>query len=653
MLDTRAPKQVTAVAAAAPRHIPALDGLRGLAVLAVVIFHTGHLTGGYLGVDLFFVLSGYLITTLLLAERSSTGQTSLTRFWSRRARRLLPALLVVLLAVVVYARFFAEPFELESLRRQTLASLFYVANWSSISAGADYWARSAGPSPLQHTWSLAIEEQFYLVWPLIVVATFASVRKLAGNATDQVHRLGTRRLMRIAIALAIASLVLMVGGSLNGADPNRLYFGSDTRFGSILVGVVLACALHLYGPVRSATARRNLEIVAALGAVGLAVAWFTVDGQSAFVYDGGLTLCALAGVAIIASAAHPTKGPIGTALSWRPLCWLGLISYGLYLWHWPVLQIVDADRTSLDGAPLLVLQLSLSLALAVASYFLIELPIRRRRLITTRQAFVVVPTAVVLLVVLTLVWMQPRPVDVDAVLEPIRVTNAPVNDTGAPRPPRVLIVGDSVGESLANGLVGHEDRLGVDVQSLARSACGVQREVTRIRLLDGTIGPDGDGCAAVIDSWAPEIQRFKPDDVILVLGFAGGLDKEVDGVWRQPCDAEFQTWYRAQLEDALTALTAGGQPVVLTTAPYAKPGAHPSAARDHDDDCLNDLYRQLATTRPGVRLVDLAAHVCPGNVCEASVDGFELRPDGLHYYGESSAIVGSWLLQQVLGPPSG
>jgi len=158
-------------------HVPALDGLRGAAVAAVLLYHAGYLDGGYLGVDLFFVLSGYLITSLLLAERDATGQIALQAFWIRRFRRLMPALLLMLCGVALYAAILARPIDLPGIRGDGLATLFYVANWHTIRQGTSYWAISLAPSPLQHTWSLAIEEQFYLAWPFVVYA----ITRVAGS----------------------------------------------------------------------------------------------------------------------------------------------------------------------------------------------------------------------------------------------------------------------------------------------------------------------------------------------------------------------------------------------------------------------------------------------------------------------------------------
>ncbi len=215
---------------------PALDGLRAVAVIAVLLFHGGvaGARGGFLGVDVFFVLSGYLITMLLLREQQATGRIALGAFWARRARRLLPALFFVLAAVAVYAAFLVEPQARLSLRLDGLATLGYVGNWRQLGAEGGYFAQGATPSPLRHTWSLSIEEQFYLVWPLVVVALLRGRR---------LTRSRVRRVLVVAAVAALASAVLM--SVLLGGDVSRVYYGTDTRAQSVLVGCALAALLRL------------------------------------------------------------------------------------------------------------------------------------------------------------------------------------------------------------------------------------------------------------------------------------------------------------------------------------------------------------------------------------------------------------------------
>ena len=219
-------------------HISALDGARGAAVAGVLLFHGGHLTGGYLGVDFFFTLSGFLITSLLLAEVARHNSVGLGAFWARRARRLLPALVVLMLGVAVYSRVIATPQELPQIRGDALATLAYSANWRSVFAHQSYFALFLSPSPLQHTWSLAIEEQFYLVWPLVFVALFAAFSRATAKAV-----------LVTSLVLAAASVLLTVV-LYDARNTNRDYYGTDTRAAAILFGVALAAGLALYGPVK-------------------------------------------------------------------------------------------------------------------------------------------------------------------------------------------------------------------------------------------------------------------------------------------------------------------------------------------------------------------------------------------------------------------
>ncbi|MGZ8763999.1 MAG: acyltransferase family protein, partial [Acidimicrobiia bacterium] len=297
------------------RHIPALDGLRGAAICGVLLFHGGHLTGGFLGVDLFFVLSGFLITSLLLVEAGSRlhAPIRLGAFWARRARRLLPALGGLLVGIAVYAVVFARPTELAQIRGDALATVFYGANWRAVGATHDYWSLFSAPSPLQHTWSLAIEEQFYLVWPLVFVGLLAWCGRAIAATVFVVATLG-------ALGSAAAMWLLFDPGSTA-----RAYYGTDTRAAGILLGAALAGLLRWRGSCRGRLARIGLESAGLVAFAGLVIAWTRLDGQATVLYRGGLFACGLAAVVVIAAAVHPVPGPIARVLSWRPLCLLGLV----------------------------------------------------------------------------------------------------------------------------------------------------------------------------------------------------------------------------------------------------------------------------------------------------------------------------------------
>ena len=368
------------------RHLPALNGLRGVAVIGVVAYHLqlGWARGGYLGVDLFFVLSGFLITTLLLEEWVGSGRISLGAFWGRRARRLLPALFLVVVALAVYLvlnGLWGGPganglVDLSGLRGDAISTLLYVNNWHSIFVHQSYFAQFSTPSPLQHTWSLAIEEQFYLVWPLVLLVLFRFGRR------------GWRRAgVTLAVGLGILSSVLMAVLFTPGTDPSRVYYGTDTRLFDLMAGATIAFVAAAR-PQPNARARRTLHLAAPLAGVALLVFWVTAGYTTGvragmptnFMFQGGFLVCAaLAGV-VVADTRLVQAGGLGRGLAWRPLHFVGTISYGIYLWHWPVIVYLNGARTGLSSWPLDLLRVGVTLSLSTASYYLVERPIRLARL---------------------------------------------------------------------------------------------------------------------------------------------------------------------------------------------------------------------------------------------------------------------------------
>jgi peptidoglycan/LPS O-acetylase OafA/YrhL len=342
-------------------HIRALDGLRAIAVIAVLAFHDGRLTGGFLGVDLFFVLSGFLITRLLLDEAENSGSIDLMTFWARRFRRLLPAVLVLLVTVVLFFRFFADTGEWINSRKDAPWAQFYVANWHQIAQESDYWDAFASPSPFSHLWSLAIEEQFYMVWPPLVLIFWRWGRQRA-----------VAWLSLIGVCASAGAMALLI----DDLNPTRVYVGTDTRAFSLLIGAFCAVPFvqHWF---QKQTYRRPLASQTAVGlvVVFLGAMWVLSSGEDNGLFRGGLLLHAVL-CGLLVSLLTYTPGGLSTIFSCAPFVAVGKLSYSLYLWHWPVFVFLSPQRTGFDAATLTALRLVISFALASASYLLIENPIR-------------------------------------------------------------------------------------------------------------------------------------------------------------------------------------------------------------------------------------------------------------------------------------
>jgi peptidoglycan/LPS O-acetylase OafA/YrhL len=344
---------------------PGLDGLRALAVAGVVLYHAGvsWMPGGFLGVDVFFVLSGYLITSLLLAERRREGRVGFKAFWLRRARRLLPAVLLVVFVCLLAASTIARD-DLARTRGDALASLLYLTNWHLIAASHSYFNAFGRPSLLQHLWSLAVEEQFYLLWPLILLGSLKLV--------------GRRYTVLLTVVLALSSTALMWGLYNPDQDPSRVYYGTDTRASTLLVGALLAFAWPL-GGFRDEVSRRAGRVLDGFGCVALlaVLAFFVrVQDYDPWMYRGGFLLAALCTAVLIAVVVHPAS-LLGRALGTRALRWIGVRSYGIYLWHWPVMMLT---RPGIDvpwrGTLVILAQIALTIALAALSYRYVEMPVR-------------------------------------------------------------------------------------------------------------------------------------------------------------------------------------------------------------------------------------------------------------------------------------
>ena len=422
-------------------HVRALDGVRATAVVLVFLFHLGvpGFAAGFLGVDVFFVLSGFLITSLLLAEMQRSGRIALTAFWARRVRRLMPALVVLLLVVAVVTALTATYSQRTSIRGDLLATTTYVANWRFI-ATSSYFVNTGVSSPLQHTWSLAIEEQFYLAWPLLLA--FLSYREGPGTV-----RPADRRDLRLTLAVLVP----------DGVD--RAYMGTDARIFEPLIGALGAVL------VASPSGRALLK-PSDPGVLGARPA-LALSARGTFYYYGGAVLVAASTLMMVAPLWVEKGGALGRGFSWAPLAWLGAVSYGVYLWHWPVILWLGVHGAHGAGAIVRgALAVALTLAIASLSYYFIEQPILTGRRIGRHVGSRIAVRPVVVLSAVPVVMLLVAAASVEA-------TSVP---PPAPGQPVILLVGDSVPLHLESTFEQEAQGRGWRIVSAAQGACPVSGE---------------------------------------------------------------------------------------------------------------------------------------------------------------------------------
>ena len=639
-------------------RVVALDGLRALALLLIVGFHfgVGWMPAGFVGVDVFYVLSGYLITGLLLGEWARSARIRLGAFWARRARRLLPALAVVLVVVTLVVRLTYPAGLYPDLRMADLSALFYFSNWWQIAASGNYFVATGAVSPLTHTWSLAVEEQFYLVWPLVVVAVLH-----LGRRFDR----GVELLCGISVVGVVASATEMAWLYHPGANITRLYFGTDTHAQSILVGSVLACVLTLVqrrrglagmAPVASSRpARVALTVLGLAGLAGTLALTATLSGTSPTAYRGGFLVSALSAAALIVGSVCVAGGPIARVLSVRPLVWIGTVSYGAYLWHFPVFIELDAARTGLGGAALLAVRVAATFVLAGLSYYLVERPVMEgvfwRSVRAAAPALAALGATVAVVVVGT---VAPA-----VAAAPVRTTGAiPLGERQALEsagafttdPVRFLLVGDSLAVTAGLGLVrGSVRDFGVRVLNKGVLGCDLD-DVAGVTAgqVDAPVSP----CRHWRTLWAGEVARYHPEVVGLLAGRFEITDHLVGGKLVSIDQPAWNRHLEDEMDQVVGVLSAGGAKVVLFTMPYIDPpteapdGSVYPENRNSRVDEYNRILERVAARHPGeVTVVDLNRILDPAGRFQSVVDGVTVRwADGIHI----TRAGGQWVEQSVL-----
>lgn len=690
---------------------PALDGLRAVAVSAVLVYHggVGVLPAGFLGVDLFFVLSGYLITTLLLREVRDTGTIDLVAFWARRLRRLFPALVVLVGWVVVQAAVEGGDAAVSGVRGDAVATLFHVANWHAIAVGDDYFAQFAAPSPLQHTWSLAIEEQWYLVWPLVV----ALWSRVVG------FRPGVGAAFAVVAAVVSASAMAVM---FDVADPSRAYYGTDTRAHALLLGAALA---FVAADPRSARLRSTLgpSAIAVVGLVGVAgFLWLaaTADGTDPRMYRGGFLAAAVLSAAAIGAIRAAPASVLARVLAAEPLPMLGRLSYGLYLWHWPVFVALTPDRVGTSGWTLFAVRSLVSLVLASVSYLLVEQPLRRRndrprRTFTASFGAAAVVASLALAMVPAAAAGRPDRLRIAAADAPsaAEIAGAPartpsgdgvaegspdVGDgegpgagsptagptdptpsstdpmagpsgsaagaaaptaTPVPRPVfppvvgrgepvRALVVGDSIQLDLA---------LGFDPDAYGRRMT-ISADV---RLGCGTISTDyALHCGDRLESWEASTRADRPDVVLLALSKWDVFDILEDGVWLRFGTEEHRRHLVASLDENLEVLGATGARVIvvgLSCLQFSEQALSPIVSEVEvrvrtDPERRRELHEMvrehLAASERDVAWLDLGDLTCPDGRYRPELDGVRLHRDGIHFTDEAIPLVWRWVVDETV-----
>ena len=638
------------------RRLAPLDGLRAFAVLTVLFYHGGlsWFGGGLLGVDVFFVLSGFLITTLLCGEFLARGTIALGRFWANRARRLLPALLLLLLGVAIYAWIFRSSLDLPSLRGDALSTLLYVANWHFLFSGQGYFARSLAPSPLLPMWSLGVEEQYYLIWPLVALLAL--------------RRGGTRAVAWVAGLGAVASASLMASLYGAGASIDRLYYGTDTRAQALLVGSFLGAVASTrdWRVITRTWARRPIgratgAVLSCAGAAFLLWAWHEYDGQGALLYEGGFLMVALAAGAVITSVTSWRHSLLAGFLSLPPLTYIGSISYGLYLYHWPIFLALTEAHIGVSGAPLFLLRMSATFAVAILSYHLVERPIRTGHLARTWRGLAIGIGGVVATAGIVIATTAPFA----STAAPVALTNGPTALSGSQHqalaashafttnPLRFLLFGDSVAFTTSIGLEKHSvERYGVKVYNAGILGCNLDLAPTR---LGGIVYPGNPkiNCGRWRTSWRQQIAEFRPDVVGLLIGRFELADYLYHGTWVHVGMPGWDQHLESELDQAVSILSAGGARVLLFTFPYIDPPlAQPNGSlwpenRPSRVDAWNRLIDQVAAShRDTVTLVDLNHLLDPQGHFTTTVDGISVRwpDDGIHV----STAGGEWLQPRLL-----
>ncbi|KYH45768.1 hypothetical protein AZH51_08725 [Branchiibius sp. NY16-3462-2] len=618
-------------------HRPALDGIRALAIVLVMIYHatSQQPRGGFFSVDVFFVLSGYLIAGLLIKEDWTWGSIDLVAFYVRRARRLLPGLIAAVIAIAAICPRVLSDEAVASMRGDGLATIFYVANWRFIATGDSYFAQFGDPSPYRHMWTLAIEEQFYLILPMLLICLIALTRA------------NLRYITGALVGLAALSALWMWTLYVPGQDPSRVYYGTDTRAQDLLLGSALACAMTLISKRAAATRARLMTVIGGIGFAVMVVWFLTFAEDQPFTYGGGFFIFVLGTCALIASVELNQDGPFARLFGFAPWAWIGKISYGLYLYHWPVFLVMK--HTGLTGPVLFVTEFAISFALGALSFYALEQPIRRHGLkpLIGRRAAVTVgwlclPVTAALTLALT-----------PAVTPNLIVQAKPGqgSDMGTVNPNaslKVLVLGDSVGFSLGYAF-DEKEWPKVQVTGDVIFGCGTAEQHIAVNGVDQK--PDPSQCQDVFAKWPADVASKNPNVVLWSLGGWEVYDHVVDGKILKVGSPEYAAYLTSRLDLGLSKL--GSTKVVIPNlACYSQPSyvvdGQDMAPNRNDParaTAVNNILDAFAASHPQqVHIFDVASKLCPDGKPILKVDGVQVRSDGVHYTIDGARLFWTWIM---------
>ncbi|MBT2484980.1 MULTISPECIES: acyltransferase family protein [unclassified Microbacterium] len=646
--DAAAPAPRPAVLAFA--HVPAIDGARGLAILSVLLYHSGWSDRGLFGVDMFFVVSGFLITLLLIKEATRNGRIRYGSFYARRARRLLPALVITLGGVLLMVWQFGTVRELESASGTAIASLAQVANWYQIANDSGYWDAANQIIPLGQMWSLSVTEQFYIVWPLVVGGLWFALRRRTGAFT-------------IALFIALLGSALVAPLLFDGSNTDRLYLGTDSRAVSFVAGAAFAAlvawiltkAPSWAGSTFSTRARVAVSATSAVSLATVVIASIATSSyHEPWLYQGGLAAVSVAIAVFIATLCFPAN-IIARPFVWKPFRLVGILAYSMFLLHLPVFWALQT-LTQGQIPPLVLFALGgfVTWLIATTLHYVVTEPLRVRQ---WKPLSAILAIVISFGLVVAAAWYlpyeratAPRPAAAPAAVQtapgevfPIDPTvELPPGHEGGPV--AVTVIGDSVAGNMYEALADYSSD-GIVATDVTEPGCGI---------FDADTARAGDGFTMdtkkLCWKWQDELRaanEVSQPDVYLVRNIWDANDQLFNGEWVGPCSAEWAARYEAQLEKLVEiGDSSGNTPLILLS--NDRPRDPSGTLSPKRLGCKDAVAAAISEKHANVKLLDFAASTCPNGTCLTQTpDGQELYVDGSHFAPAGMALLGPWLENQI------